>query len=252
MISPNPKIPRLAGAPRHVAIIMDGNGRWAKQRGLPRQAGHRAGVKSARRVVEYMAEQGVEYLTMFAFSSENWQRPRDEVKALMGLFADVLKRETADLHRNGVRLRFIGDRTTLGKRLTKRIEEAEALTGSNSGLKLDIAMAYGGRWDIVQAARRLADDVQAGRLGPNDITECTLADRLVTGDAPEPDLVIRTGGEQRISNFLLWQGAYAELFFSQALWPDFSDEEIDAALEFYSVRQRRFGRTGEQVGVKPC
>jgi undecaprenyl diphosphate synthase len=189
---------------------------------------------------------------MFAFSSENWQRPRDEVKALMALFAEVLKRETADLHKNGVRLRFIGDRASLGKRLTKRIEEAEALTASNAGLKLDIAMAYGGRWDIVQAARHLAEDIMAGRLASDDITETTLADRLVTGDAPEPDLLIRTGGEQRISNFLLWQGAYAELFFSQALWPDFSDREVDEALEFYSVRQRRFGRTGEQVGVKPC
>jgi len=252
MISPNPKIPQLAGAPRHVAIIMDGNGRWAKQRGLPRQAGHRAGVKSARRVVEYMAEQGVKHLTLFAFSSENWRRPRDEVKALMALFAEVLKRETAELHKNGVRLRFFGERETLGKRLTKRIEEAEALTESNSGLSLNIAMAYGGRWDIVQAARRLAEDVQAGRLEPGDITETTLADRLVTGDAPEPDLMIRTGGEQRISNFLLWQGAYAELFFSPALWPDFSDRDVDAALEFYSVRQRRFGRSGEQLGVGPC
>ena len=252
MSAPNPDIPKADHLPRHVAIIMDGNGRWAKNRGLPRQAGHRAGVKSARRLVEYMAEVGVEYVTLFAFSSENWQRPRDEVSALMTLFAEVLKRETADLNKNGVRLRFVGDRRSLGRKLARGIDEAEALTRGNSRLNVTIAMAYGGRWDILQAARQLAADVERGKLQADSITETMLAERLGTADLPDPDLVIRTGGEQRISNFLLWQAAYAEIFFSPTLWPDYGDADIDAALDFFAARQRRYGRTGDQLEVQPC
>ncbi len=238
--------------PRHVAIIMDGNGRWAKSRGLPRHAGHRAGVKAARRLVEYMAEIGVGYVTLFAFSSENWQRPRDEVSALLTLFAAVLKRETAELHKNGVRLRFVGDRRSVGRKLSSRIDEAEALTRGNSRLNVTIAMAYGGRWDILQAARRLADEVERGELAADSITETMLAERLSTAELPDPDLLVRTGGEQRISNFLLWQAAYAELFFSPTLWPDFADADVDAALRFFAARQRRYGRTGDQLEVQPC
>ena len=252
MSAPNPEIPKSSDVPRHVAIIMDGNGRWAKNRGLPRHAGHRAGVKSARRLVEYMAEVGVEYVTLFAFSSENWQRPRDEVRALMTLFAEVLKRETADLNENQVRLRFVGDRQSLGRKLASRIDDAEALTRNNTRLNVTIAMAYGGRWDILQATRQLAAEVERGALEAGSITETLLAERLGTADLPDPDLLIRTGGEQRISNFLLWQAAYAELFFSPTLWPDFGDADVDAALEFFTARQRRYGRTGDQVGVQPC
>ncbi len=252
MSAPNPKIAEPACLPRHVAVIMDGNGRWARERGLPRQSGHRAGVKSARRIVEYMAERGVEYLTLFAFSSENWQRPREEVSALMTLFAEVLKRETSELHKNGVRLRFIGDRSGLGAKLTRRIAEAEALTRNNTRLSLNIAMAYGGRWDIVQAVRRIAVDVGAGDLEPRSITDATVSDRLETCGDPDPDLLIRTGGEHRISNFLLWQAAYAEIYFSPTLWPEFSTIDVDAALEFFAARQRRYGRTGDQLEVQPC
>ena len=236
----------------HVAIIMDGNGRWAKQRGLPRTAGHRAGVKSARRLVETIAEQGVEYLTLFAFSSENWRRPREEVVALMTLFSEVLKRETEDLDRNNVRLRFIGDRVSLGRKLGTRIAEAEHRTAQNSGLKLNIAMAYGGRWEIIEAVRSVAEAVQRGELDCADIDESLLSGHLALGDCPDPDLLIRTGGEHRISNFLLWEIAYSEIFFSPTLWPDFSDSDIRAALEFFRARQRRYGQTGEQVEAQPC
>ena len=252
MSAPNPEIPRADDLPRHVAIIMDGNGRWAQQRGLPRQAGHRAGVKSARRLVEHMAELGVEYVTLFAFSSENWQRPRDEVSALMSLFAEVLKRETADLDRNGVRLRFIGDRPSLGRKLSLAIDDAEALTRDNTRLNVTIAMAYGGRWDILQAARCLAAEVERGELDAERITETMLAERLETVGLPDPDLVIRTGGEKRISNFLLWQAAYAEIFFSDTLWPDFADSDVSDALDFFAARQRRYGRTGDQLEAQPC
>ena len=252
MNAPNPKIARPDLVPVHVAIIMDGNGRWAKQRGLPRTAGHRAGVKSARRLVEYIAEQGVEHLTLFAFSSENWQRPREEVSALMTLFAEVLKRETDDLDANNVRLRFIGDRQSLGKRLGARIVDAENRTANNSGLKLNIAMAYGGRWEIVSAARRIAALARDGELAPEDIDESSFARHLELGDSPDPDLMIRTGGEQRISNFLLWELAYAEIFFSPSLWPDFSDADVDEALCFFRDRQRRYGRTGDQIEAGSC
>ena len=252
MNAPNPKIAGPAAVPVHVAIIMDGNGRWAKQRGLPRTAGHRAGVKSARRLVETIAEMGVEYLTLFAFSSENWRRPREEVVALMTLFSEVLKRETEDLDRNNVRLRFIGDRLSLGKKLGTRIAEAEHRTAHNSGLKLNIAMAYGGRWEIVEAVRSVAEAVQRGELECSDIDESLLSGHLALGDCPDPDLLIRTGGEHRISNFLLWEIAYSEIFFSSTLWPDFADNDVHTALEFYRARQRRYGQTGEQVEAQPC
>ena len=252
MSAPIPKVPKQDVMPRHIAIIMDGNGRWAEKRGLPRQAGHRAGVKSARRLVEYLAEIGIDYVTLFAFSSENWQRPRDEVSALMALFSEVLKRETAELHKNGARLRFIGDRASLGPRLARGIDQAEDLTRHNTGLGVTIAMAYGGRWDIVQAAKQLADEVQRGKLEPSAVTEASLESRLSTSDLPDPDLLIRTGGECRISNFLLWQSAYAEIFFSATLWPDFSAADVDAAVEFYKARQRRYGRTGDQLESQRC
>lgn len=252
MNAPNPKVAGLPGIPEHVAIIMDGNGRWAKQRGLPRTAGHRAGVKSARRLVEKVAEEGVEHLTLFAFSSENWQRPRDEVGALMALFAEVLKREVEDLDRNNVRLRFIGDRVSLGKKLAARIADAENRTETNTGLKLNIAMAYGGRWEIVEAARCIADKVRSGEVEPADVDEAMLGSHLALAESPDPDLLIRTGGEQRISNFLLWEAAYAEIYFSPTLWPDFSDADVDEALEFYRLRERRYGRTGDQVEAQPC
>ncbi len=252
MNATNPKFAGPAAQPVHVAIIMDGNGRWAKQRGLPRTAGHRAGVKSARRIVERMGEQGVEYLTLFAFSSENWQRPREEVGALMTLFSEVLKRETDDLDRNNVRLRFIGDRKSLGRKLGARIADAERRTEDNTGLKLNIAIAYGGRWEIVEAVREIAEKAQKGELVPADVDEAMLESHLALADCPDPDLLVRTGGEQRISNFLLWELAYAEIFFSETLWPDFSDADVDTALEFFCARQRRYGRTGEQIEAQPC
>ena len=231
--------------PRHVAIIMDGNGRWAKQRYLPRPAGHRAGVTSVRRTVEQCIAKGIEVLTLFAFSSENWRRPPQEVSLLMELFIASLERETRKLHENGVRLRVIGERTAFAPRLQDKIAEAEAMTAANRGLHLVIAANYGGRWDIAQASRQLAIEVAEGRLRPDEITSERLASRLVLADLPEPDLFIRTGGEQRISNFLLWQLAYAELHITDVLWPDFNEAALTAALLDYQSRQRRFG------GVEP-
>jgi undecaprenyl diphosphate synthase len=239
----------MADSPQHVAIIMDGNGRWARARGLPRVAGHRASVKVVRKLVEECAERGVQYLTLFAFSSENWRRPPDEVGVLMGLFLDAVVREVADLHRNQVRLRFIGDRDQLGQELRSRMVDAETLTASNSGLGLMIAVAYGGRWDISQACRSLAADVAAGTLAASDIGEEQIAGRLALHDVPDPDLLIRTGGEQRISNFLLWNLAYTELYFTDVLWPEFSPVHLQAAFEHYSQRERRFGMTSAQVNA---
>ena len=240
----------MADSPQHVAIIMDGNGRWARKRGLPRPAGHRASVKVVRRIVEECARRGVGYLSLFAFSSENWQRPPDEVGMLMNLFLDALQREVADLHRNGVRLRFIGDRNLLGNALARRMAEAESLTASNNGLGLMVALAYGGRWDLTQACRSIATDVTAGKLQISDIDESQMAARLALAGIPDPDLLIRTGGEQRISNFLLWNLAYSEIFFSDALWPEFGPMHLDAAFEFFAQRERRFGRTSAQVTAK--
>jgi undecaprenyl diphosphate synthase len=240
----------MADSPQHVAIIMDGNGRWARSRGMPRVAGHRASVKVVRKVVEECAQSGVRYLTLFAFSSENWRRPPDEVGVLMGLFLDALVREVADLHRNQVRLRFIGDRDSLGAELKDRMRDAESLTAQNPGLGLMVAVAYGGRWDVAQACRSLAADVAAGRLAAADITEEHIASRLALAGIPDPDLLIRTGGEQRISNFLLWNLAYTELYFSEALWPEFSPAQLQAAFEYFGQRERRFGRTSAQVATK--
>ncbi len=233
--------------PRHIAIIMDGNGRWAVQRKLPRFAGHRAGVETVREVVKACADKGVEVLTLFAFSSENWRRPKEEVGLLMGLFMTALQREVRRLHRNNVRLRVIGERTAFDAKLQKRIAEAEELTGNNSGLTLVVAANYGGRWDITQAVRRLAERVTSGRMQASDIDEEALAAHLSLGELPEPDLFIRTGGEQRVSNFLLWQLAYTELFFTPVLWPDFNRELFEEALASFAHRQRRFGHTGEQI-----
>lgn len=239
----------MADTPQHVAIIMDGNGRWARSRGLPRPAGHRASVKVVRRVVEECAQRNVSFLTLFAFSSENWHRPADEVGMLMNLFLDALVREIADLHRNNVRLRFIGDRSLLGRELAERMLAGEALTRGNAGLGLTVAVAYGGRWDIAQACRSLAADVAAGRLDAADIDEARVAGRVALAGLPDPDLLIRTGGEQRISNFLLWNLAYTELYFSDVLWPDFSPEDLDAAFEYFIGRERRFGKTSAQLAA---
>ena len=233
----------------HVAVIMDGNGRWAKSRSLPRHAGHRSGVKSVRETVEVAAERGVSYLTLFAFSSENWRRPKDEVSRLMKLFLEALQREVDELHRNNVRLRFIGAREQLQVDLVRKIAGGEELTRNNTGLTLNIAVAYGGRWDIVNASRSLAEQAAAGKLAPEDIDEQRFAAELGLAGTPDPDLLIRTGGEQRISNFLLWNLAYAELWFSERLWPDFSAADFDEALAYYARRQRRYGHTGEQVGT---
>ena len=231
---------------------MDGNGRWAHKRSLPRHAGHRSGVKSVREVVENSARYGVEYLTLFAFSSENWRRPEEEVGMLMSLFLEALRREVADLHKNNVRLRFIGERECLDSKLNEKISNAEALTADNAGLRLQVAVAYGGRWDIVEAARSVASKVVSGEISPESIDEATFAAELQLGGAPDPDLLIRTGGEQRISNFLLWNLAYAELWFTDVLWPDFGQAEFEAALAYYSERQRRYGHTGEQLEAVKC
>jgi undecaprenyl diphosphate synthase len=240
----------MAAKPQHVAIIMDGNGRWARMRGLPRPAGHRASIKVVRRVVEECVQREIRYLTLFAFSSENWQRPPDEVGMLMKLFLDSLVREIANLHKNQVRLRFIGDRESLGRELAQTMADAEALTEANLGLGLNVAVAYGGRWDITQACRSLARDVAAGTIAAGNITEGHLAERLALGKLPDPDLLIRTGGELRISNFLLWNLAYAELYFTDVLWPEFSTAHLDAALDFFAQRERRFGKTSAQVALK--
>jgi undecaprenyl diphosphate synthase len=233
--------------PHHVAIIMDGNGRWAKARSQPRHAGHRAGVKSVRETVETAAKRGVSFLTLFAFSSENWRRPQDEVSRLMSLFLEALQREVDELHRNNVRLRFVGERRQLKPKLVRKIEAAERQTGDNSGLNLLVAVAYGGRWDIVNAARRLAGKVVNEELSIDDIDDDGFAGELALAGIPDPDLLIRTGGEQRISNFLLWNLAYSELYFSDCLWPDFRERQFDEAMLFYGMRQRRYGHTSEQV-----
>jgi undecaprenyl diphosphate synthase len=240
----------MADSPQHVAIIMDGNGRWARSRGMPRPAGHRASVKVVRRVVEECAKRNVRYLTLFAFSSENWLRPPDEVGMLMNLFLDALEREVADLHRNQVRVGFIGDRGLLGVELARRMNGAEELTANNPGLRLIVALAYGGRWDITQACRSLAADAAAGILSASDIDETRVAARLSLAGIPDPDLLIRTGGERRISNFLLWNLAYTEMYFSDALWPEFSSAHLDAAFEYFLQRERRFGKTSGQLAAK--
>lgn len=237
------------GVPQHVAVIMDGNGRWAKQRSLPRHAGHRSGVGAVRRTVEHAAARGIGVLTLFAFSSENWRRPQDEVGRLMKLFLDALQREVDELHRNNVSLRFIGARQQLNAGLLEKIAAAEERTSANSGLVLNIAVAYGGRWDIVEAARKLAGMVARNEITPAEIDEDRFGAALALSGLPDPDLLIRTGGEQRISNFLLWNLAYSELWFCDRLWPDFGAADFDEALAFFAHRQRRYGHTGDQVGA---
>jgi undecaprenyl diphosphate synthase len=237
--------------PRHIAIIMDGNGRWARARGLPRQAGHREGVEPVRMSIRECMRQRIGALTLFAFSSENWGRPGEEVGALMGLFVEALDREVDELHANGVRLSFIGDRQGFPVRLQSRMAATEARTAANAALRLQIAVGYGGRWDIVNAARQLGAQCAAGALRPADITTELFGAALQLGDLPDPDLFIRTGGEQRISNFLLWNLAYSELYFCDSLWPDFDAAGFQAALDFFAARQRRFGLTEAQAGAAP-
>jgi undecaprenyl diphosphate synthase len=226
---------------------MDGNGRWASKRALPRHFGHRAGVKAVRATVEGCARRGVEALTLFAFSSENWQRPTDEVDRLMELFIEAIDKEVPELDENRICLRFIGDLSTLKPHLRQKIAAAQDLLASNAGMILYVAVAYGGRWDIVQSVRSLARRCALGELSPESIDEAAIAGALQLHGAPEPDLFIRTGGEQRISNFLLWNLAYTELYFCDTLWPDFDDAELERAFQHFAGRQRRFGRTAEQV-----
>ena len=236
-----------SAVPRHVAIIMDGNGRWAERHHRPRMAGHKAGVEAVREVIRGCAEHGVEVLTLFAFSTENWRRPAEEVGWLMHLFLTALKREVRRLHERGIALRVIGDRSRFGTELREQIEQAERLTRSNDRLTLVIAANYGGRDEIVRVSQRLAAAAAAGELAPEAIDEARFSAELALADLPEIDLFIRTGGEQRISNFLLWQLAYAELYFTDRLWPDFDVEALSEAIASFASRQRRFGRTGQQV-----
>jgi len=231
--------------PRHVAIIMDGNGRWARQRLLPRIAGHRKGAGAVRATVQACGELGIEHLTLFAFSSENWRRPADEVSALMELFATAIEQEVSRLHEHGVRFRVVGDRARFEPRLQQLIDEAEATTAGNRRMTLTIAANYGGRWDITQAVNQALAARAAGASGP--VTEDEIAKHLALAFAPEPDLFIRTGGETRISNFLLWQLAYTELWFTETLWPDFGAADVEAAVEAFRSRERRFGRTSDQL-----
>lgn len=246
------KVRQVAGRkiPRHVAIIMDGNNRWAKRRLLPGVAGHKAGVDAVRSVIETCVKSGVEVLTLFAFSSENWQRPAEEVGALMDLFLSALRREVRKLQDNGIRLKIIGDCSRFHPELQAAIRDAEAVTAGGQRLVLQVAANYGGQWDILQAARRMAELARDGRMNPDEITPALFQSYLSTGDQPMPDLCIRTGGEKRISNFLLWQMAYAELYFSDLYWPDFKHQAMSEALEEFSRRKRRFGKTDEQVDAE--
>lgn len=226
---------------------MDGNGRWAKQRHQPRSYGHRAGVESLRKTITCCAEMGIDVLTVFAFSQENWRRPATEVSLLMSLFLSTLKKQTKVLHKNNIRLRVIGDRSAFSEKLQTKIRESEMLTRANTGLTVQIAANYGGQWDVTQAVRQLIEQKQSGDFQASDVTETLIESHLTFADLPEPDLFIRTGGEHRISNFMLWQLAYTELYFTDTLWPDFDEQAFQKALDDFSRRQRRFGRTGEQV-----
>ena len=246
-VSSTREVPAPHDVPRHVAIIMDGNGRWAKQRHLPRVAGHRRGVEAVRDTVRACLERGVEYLTLFAFSTENWRRPADEISILMDLFVRALDQEVEKLHKNGIRFRTVGDTARFSPRIRDLIAAGESLTAANTRLTLSIAANYGGRWDIAQAARRyFALHPEALRDGA-EITPEALEPFLAMAYAPEPDLFIRTGGEQRVSNFLLWQLAYTELYFTELLWPDFDAAALGNAITWFQQRERRFGRTSEQL-----
>lgn len=240
-------IPEHSSVPRHIAIVMDGNGRWARHRMLPRVAGHRRGVEAVRRTVQACVKFGVKSLTLFAFSSENWRRPADEVSVLMRLFLKVLNSDVKKLHKAGVRLKIIGDVSALGGELLDAIDRAEELTKHNSVLSLNVAANYGGRWDILQATRTMLTENPILASNPQDISEEHLQPYLSLSDQPEPDLYIRTGGEQRVSNFLLWQLAYTEFYFTERFWPEFGLELLSKAIESYNQRERRFGRTSEQL-----
>ena len=241
MNSSTQTIPAYTRVPRHVAVIMDGNGRWAKKRFLSRVMGHKKGLDALEDLCRTCAEAGIPYLTVFAFSTENWRRPADEVSFLMGLFLAALQKKVAKMHKNGLRLKVIGDRSRFPAEIQAGIRDAEALTAANTGLTLTIAADYGGRWDILQAANALIKE------GKSEISESDLAAKLMLAEAPEPDLFIRTGGETRISNFMLWQMAYAEFYFTDTLWPDFDQREMHRALESFQQRERRYGRTSEQL-----
>ena len=236
-----------ADTPRHVAVIMDGNGRWARRHGLPRIAGHRRGVEVVKKMAPLVTRHGIPYLTLFAFSSENWKRPASEVELLVELLARTLEKEIRRLHQNRIRLRVIGDLSRFARPLQRKIADAVALTRANRALNLTVAFNYGGRWDLTQACRSVAESVADGSLPPEAVTPALIESRLCTRDLPAPDLFIRTGGEQRISNFLLWQLAYTELYFTDAHWPEFDEKHFAQALAVYAGRQRRFGKTGEQV-----
>lgn len=236
-------VPDVLSVPRHIAIIMDGNGRWATKRFMPRVAGHVKGVETVRGVVEACAQQGVEYVTFFAFSSENWRRPEDEVSLLMRLFVTALEREVSKMHANGIRLKIVGDLSRFDDKLQKMISSAERKTASNTRMTVTVCANYGGRWDIMQAVNQMV----AAHPGATDFSEKQLAPYLALAYAPEPDLFIRTGGEERISNFLLWQLAYTELYFTDTYWPDFDSTALAAAISSYQQRERRFGRTSQQV-----
>ena len=233
--------------PRHIAIIMDGNGRWAQQRHLPRIMGHPAGVKAVKRVVKYCAQQEIQVLTLFAFSSENWRRPREEVSKLMGLFMATMQKEVNSLDKNNIRLRFIGDRAEFSEKLQQKMADSEQKTENNTGLTLVIAANYGGHRDLTLAMQSIAKQVKEGTISPEEVDESMIASALSIPDLPDPDLFIRTGGEKRISNFLLWQLAYTEFHFTQKLWPDFDAQTMQDAIDDFLTRERRFGRTSEQV-----
>jgi len=235
------------GNPRHIAIIMDGNGRWAEKRLMPRIIGHRAGVKAVKKIVEFCVNEEIEVLSLFAFSSENWRRPKKEVEMLMDLFMGTLQAQVDKIDKNNIKLQIIGDRSAFSEKLQNKIRQAEEQTENNNGLNLIIAANYGGRWDILQAFQQIFEKISSGGLLAKDITEAIIHEHITTADIPEPDLFIRTGGEQRISNFLLWQLAYTEFYFTEKLWPDFNQVELADAISSFNNRQRRFGRTGEQV-----
>jgi len=228
--------------PQHVAIVMDGNGRWAKARGLPRLAGHKQGAEAVERIVRAAHDAGVKVLTLFAFSTENWKRPADEVSGLMSLLLQYMRSKTADMHKNNVRLKIIGDRSRLGKDIIATIESAEELTKANDGITVLMALSYSGRWDIENAMQKIAAKVQSNELQPTDITQDVIDAHLSTAGLPDPDLIIRTSGEHRVSNFLLWQGAYSEYYFTEAYWPDFDAATLSQAIESYQKRDRRFGK----------
>lgn len=240
-------MPPAAKLPRHIAIVMDGNGRWAEQRNRPRTMGHQAGVRALRATVENCARAGIQTLTVFAFSSENWNRPQGEISRLMDLFMRALDKEASALHENGIRVCFIGERGAFQAELQESMARAEELTRENTAMTLNVAANYGGRWDIVQAARSLARQAERGRISADDIDQELFDTAVATAGTRDPDLFIRTGGEMRISNFLLWQSAYSEFYFTPVLWPDFDAAELDKAIAAYAARERRFGLTGQQV-----